>query len=160
MKKIDLGQTITILANLGVIAGIIFLAVELRQNNRLLSAEAQFSRRQSEQARDFMLIQSGELADVLVRARNGEGLSQSDELRLFVLAFNWIKDWEWEYSQIQAGNLPDDGTFLQRMRRAFANPENLYVPEKIFRDTWDNAGSLGNPEFVDYVETNVLDQLQ
>ena len=31
MKKIDLGQTITILANVGVIAGIVFLAVEVRQ---------------------------------------------------------------------------------------------------------------------------------
>ena len=30
LKKIDLGQTISILANVGVIAGIVFLAVELR----------------------------------------------------------------------------------------------------------------------------------
>lgn len=32
MKKIDLGQTITILANVGVIAGIIFLGIEIRDN--------------------------------------------------------------------------------------------------------------------------------
>jgi len=32
MKKIDLGQTIQTLANLGVIAGIVFLAMELQQN--------------------------------------------------------------------------------------------------------------------------------
>ena len=37
MKKIELGQLIQIVANLGVIAGIVFLAVELRQNNRLYS---------------------------------------------------------------------------------------------------------------------------
>ena len=40
MKNIDLGQTIGILANLGVIAGIVFLAVELQQNNKLLGAQA------------------------------------------------------------------------------------------------------------------------
>ena len=39
LKKIDLGQTITILANLGVIAGIVFLAFELRQNNSLLETQ-------------------------------------------------------------------------------------------------------------------------
>jgi hypothetical protein len=39
MKKIDLGQTITILANVGVIAGIVFLAIELQQNNALLETE-------------------------------------------------------------------------------------------------------------------------
>jgi len=38
LKKIHLGQTIEILANLGVIAGIVFLGVELRQNNELVVA--------------------------------------------------------------------------------------------------------------------------
>jgi len=33
MKKIDLGQTITILANVGVIAGIVFLGIEVQQNS-------------------------------------------------------------------------------------------------------------------------------
>ena len=37
MKKIDLGQTISIFANLGVIAGITFLALELNQNTAQLA---------------------------------------------------------------------------------------------------------------------------
>jgi hypothetical protein len=32
MKKLDLNQTVSLLANIGVIAGIIFLAIEIRQN--------------------------------------------------------------------------------------------------------------------------------
>jgi len=35
MKKIDVGQTITVLANIGVIVGIVFLAVQISQSNRL-----------------------------------------------------------------------------------------------------------------------------
>ncbi len=35
MKKIDLGQMITVLANVGVLAGIIFVAYEIRQSNRI-----------------------------------------------------------------------------------------------------------------------------
>jgi hypothetical protein len=35
MKKLELGRTINTIANLGVIAGIIFLALELNQNNQL-----------------------------------------------------------------------------------------------------------------------------
>jgi len=38
--KIDLGQTISVLANVGVIAGIVFLGYELRQNNSLLASQA------------------------------------------------------------------------------------------------------------------------
>lgn len=40
MKQIDIGQTISILASIGVIAGIVFLGLELNQNNRLLVADA------------------------------------------------------------------------------------------------------------------------
>jgi hypothetical protein len=36
MQKIDFGQSIGILAKLGVIAGIVFLALELQQNNEVL----------------------------------------------------------------------------------------------------------------------------
>ena len=36
MKKIGLGQTITLIANLGVIVGVVFLAHVLRQNNQHL----------------------------------------------------------------------------------------------------------------------------
>ena len=43
MKKPDLGQTISVLAKLGVIAGIAFLATELKQNNELLRAEAEYN---------------------------------------------------------------------------------------------------------------------
>jgi hypothetical protein len=35
LKKLDLGQTITILANIGVIAGIIFLGIEMGQSQRI-----------------------------------------------------------------------------------------------------------------------------
>ena len=40
MKKIELGQMITVLANIGVIAGILFLGYELRQNTLVSRAAA------------------------------------------------------------------------------------------------------------------------
>ena len=36
MKKMDLGQTLSIIANIGVVAGIAFLVIELQQNTRSL----------------------------------------------------------------------------------------------------------------------------
>jgi len=44
MKRIDLGQTIGILANLGVIAGIVFLAVEIGQNQAALEEQNTLTR--------------------------------------------------------------------------------------------------------------------
>jgi len=43
---LEIGQVLTLGANLGVIAGIVFLAMELRQNNRLLAAQARYSLRE------------------------------------------------------------------------------------------------------------------
>ncbi len=44
MKKIELGQAIGILANIGVLGGLLLLAFELRQNNELMAAEGRFNR--------------------------------------------------------------------------------------------------------------------
>ena len=51
MKRIDLGKTMTLVANVGMIGGILMLAYELRQNNELMEAEAR-------QVRTSMVIDS------------------------------------------------------------------------------------------------------
>jgi hypothetical protein len=40
MKKLDVAQILSILANLGVIAGIVFLGFELRQDNTLMASQS------------------------------------------------------------------------------------------------------------------------
>jgi hypothetical protein len=42
LKKLDFGQTITIFANVGEIAGIVFLAFELQQNNEALGLQERY----------------------------------------------------------------------------------------------------------------------
>ncbi len=75
MKKIDLGQTIGILANVGVIAGIVFLGFELRQNNQFLGAEARYNLLQNRQAVHLMVIQDDNVAGLLVKAAGAEELT-------------------------------------------------------------------------------------
>ena len=40
MKKLDIGQTMSVLANVGIIAGIVFLGYELQQNNDQLRSQS------------------------------------------------------------------------------------------------------------------------
>ena len=73
MKNIDLGRTLNTLSNVGVIAGIIFLAVELNQNNEFLELEAKATRAEifldgweriaSDPALVALMIMSGGLND-------------------------------------------------------------------------------------------------
>ena len=85
MKKIDLGQAVTLLANVGVIAGIVFLAVELQQNNELMGAAARAA--QNERIQDFVeqRYTVPGLAEILIKARDGEPLTEVEELKLFSL---------------------------------------------------------------------------
>jgi len=103
MKKIDLGQTIAILANIGVIAGIAFLAVEIRQNTRIVQAQTR-AQIASESADHLMRrAENGELAEIATRAENGDELSQAEEQRLFNLFQSRFRRWENIHFQYRSG---------------------------------------------------------
>ncbi len=82
MKKIDLGQGLGILANLGVIAGILLLFLEIRQNNDLIAEEAQRARTESLREAYSLLADNGELAAIWVKETDGEELTAVEAVRL------------------------------------------------------------------------------
>ena len=76
MKKIDLGQVISVLANLGIIVGILFLVVELQQNNELLATQARTTLLSARTAQQQLVASNtGGLIELLVKARSGDDLS-------------------------------------------------------------------------------------
>ncbi len=75
MKKIGLGQTITIVANIGVIAGIFFLAMEVRDNAAQARA-AGIQDRSSDRSRWWEQIAADESLAEVYRL----GLDQYDQL--------------------------------------------------------------------------------
>ncbi len=110
MQKIDLGQTVGILANIGVIAGIVFLGIELQQNNALLAAEfraSSLSNRLSlrEKALD------PQIAELLVRAYEGAELSAAERVQLGTINMMQLELWEWTDDEcaLGLGELPDEG---------------------------------------------------
>ena len=80
MKKIDLGQTVGILANIGVIAGIIFLGVELQQNNRLMSSEAEYNLLQNRTDSD--IVGNPEIAAFWFKVNSGAPLTELERYRV------------------------------------------------------------------------------
>jgi hypothetical protein len=80
----DFGQTITMLANVGVIAGIVFLAFELCQNNSLLRAQASYNLLQNRIEYRGDIVRDPEFAEFWAQNFSsiaifvGPGLSQSN----------------------------------------------------------------------------------
>jgi hypothetical protein len=68
MKKIDLNQSISILANLGVIVGLIFLTYEVRQNTAQMRADAGYSINEAVDALNSSIYQDKDFAALLLRA--------------------------------------------------------------------------------------------
>ncbi|MGI9259495.1 MAG: hypothetical protein ACR2QQ_11725, partial [Gammaproteobacteria bacterium] len=105
MKKLDLGRAISVLANLGVIAGILLLVVELQQNNALLEAQSRFG--MMELGVELTTLQATDigLSELLVKARSGESLTREEDLRLNSWGYRHLQAWQWEYGEFQVGAL-------------------------------------------------------
>ena len=92
MKKIEVGQLINILANVGVIAGIVFLAIEVHQNQASLDEANRINRAASlstavEYFNGFRtsLAEDEQLADVWFRGRSGMELDGAESQRFNLL---------------------------------------------------------------------------
>jgi hypothetical protein len=79
MKKIDVAQALTVLANVGVIAGIVFLATELRLNTRAIQAQTRDSITEKEMQLYSWQATNFELAAVISKARD-EGFEALDRV--------------------------------------------------------------------------------
>ena len=153
MKKLDFGQMASVLANVGVIAGIVFLAFELRQNNELLEAETSFAQINVELERRALLIQNPELIELIMKARAGDALTDNERIRLELVTNNILDGYRWQFREYQAGRLPDG-----------------YLDLRIWHDVWEFQPRLIelfqedrprlDPEFVRFVEENILNTIE
>ena len=114
MKKIDLGQTITILANVGVIAGIVFLGVELRQNNEFMAADARFNLLSASTESYTIQAVDPDIAAILVRDRNRELLTEVEDLRIQAYWTRLFRILEWLYFELpsQGNGWKVSGTYI------------------------------------------------
>jgi hypothetical protein len=149
MKKIDLGQTIETLANVGVIAGIIFLVVELRQGNELMEADARFNRLTRSADAWQSIAENGDLTELQVRSENGEVLSEVEQRRVDAAAMRFLMNLEWHY-----GEFPPDSperNYLEQIIKVNADKPS-------FKRVWSSRKAYFDSGFVDWVDSLVLSE--
>ena len=119
MKKLDFAQTVGLLANLGVIAGIVFLGLELRQNNELMSAEARADRRDIARDAALMNLSHPELRRARRKFFDGEELTEDDIDVLNVNNRVGLTNWQYIYLESLQGLLEDDAINVATWQEAF-----------------------------------------
>lgn len=108
MRKIDIGQAITILANLGVIAGIVFLAIEIRQNSALMRIQISQARADAAMASNEQSFNSDYIPPILEKIRVGEGLDPVEWSRYLDYFRAMNRNQDNVLSQWEAGMLGDN----------------------------------------------------
>lgn len=152
--EVDLGQIVALGANVGVIAGLIFLAMEVRQNNKFLAAQARYSLRQyrSDIADSLMLPHVIEATHKWAR---GEPITPEERSTGLMVAIKIVELWEWQYGEHAAGMLRKDELPIGAWRLWFYDKGPYPVP---VREIYDMRKTVLNTAFVRFFEEHVVSQ--
>ena len=151
MKKIDLGQAITILANVGVIAGIVFLAVELGQNTQAIRLTA--SQYMASELAEFNRGWTNpDMARIRLKndTEGYDSLSPVERMQLLGMDSSYLAIQQNLYYQYRAGSL-DPVTWSGRHRQLV----KLFTRAS-FHAVWREYGHGFNDDFRDYIDNVVI----
>ena len=148
MKKIDVGQIVQVLANIGVIAGLAFLAVEIRnQTSSIQSASVQAVTNASAEA----LRELASDADLSRIKRKGDAdikaLDDDEAYRYFLFyRIYWLR-FQNNYFQ------RDIGVLSAGVWDTYARIVCRDIGEPGIRATWHDHSVVLDPKFVAFVES-------
>ena len=114
MKLTNINEWLTFTANLAVLAGIIFLGVEIQQNTFMMKAQTRDSLAQKE-SDWLMIVGSDEFAsDIVIRCNEGMiEIDTPDYHRCNMMEQSHLRIWENEWYQYRQG-LFDEQEYLAR----------------------------------------------
>ena len=148
MKKISFGQAVSVISNISVLAGILLLAYELRQNQELMQAEARLNRVQ-------MVVDawrfSAEHADLMAlreREKAGEPLTGGEVRRIDSAIMAVFVFLEWTFRE-----LSEDSPEMRQVRTV--QRQNWSIAPEYGR-VWEERKASFDPAFVEWMEVNVV----
>ena len=143
-----------IIAAIAVIASLVYIGSELRQNTEALQAQSRFNMMSIRTSVMDMQIQDRDLLAVLHRYTEGEELSAAEKSAVRLMAIRMLENWQWQHCELQAGTLPLGQLPIAGWRALY---HDKIVPNAI-SDIWDTRKSAMIPEFVQFLEENVVNE--
>jgi hypothetical protein len=103
-----LNRWLTLGANLAVLLGIALLVLELRQNQDVMRAQTRNDITQGELTLLLSTAENRELADIVVRANNGEELTSAERLRNGLRSESTFRLWQNVHFQGRNGTYDEE----------------------------------------------------
>jgi len=152
LKKLDLSQGVGILANIGVLGGLLLLAYELKQNRDMMRAQVRQQISQGVIDQFYNSAANPELNEFVNRALSGQLTSSVEEDRFGDYLLARFRYWEDVHFQYRAG-LYDESEFLPQT----VGWKALLVYEPVV-DYWGTVKAGYSPQIVAEVD-RLIDEL-
>jgi hypothetical protein len=146
IKKSVWKETAEVLGVVGIIAGIVFLGYELRQNNELMAAEARFNYLVLVTNAYSDLAFNRDYAELRIKSANGETLDATDYLQLEAAVMRVLTTFQWTYLELPVDS-PEQISLRDTAQRLF--------DEAIFRRVWNDRKSGFDEPFVHWLEQEI-----
>ena len=153
MKKTDVGQSLTLLANVGVLAGLLLLVYELNQSREITKAQLRSDYADQLIGQLEVIYANPELAELMFDA-GCETTFLCESVEQFRFDLYWdgrFRSWESLHYQYRNG-LYDDAEFQATTvgwRRLLTIPR--------VADHWEGEQESYSPEFVELMKSLLLD---
>lgn len=148
METEKISNWLSILANFSVLAGIIFLAIEIGQNNELMNSEARYNRAQNRINANLQLVNSPILLSAISKA--GSGLTAEELVALQRFAISNFVSWQLTYEDYDAG-------LLEEVDLPVLGWQSVMTNSDTYRQEWTKFAAANlRSDFVSWFELNVL----
>ena len=141
-----LNQWLALAANIGVIAGIIFLGFELRQNNQNLQAEARYNHKESRAQPSMEIAFSPVFAGIQHKVRNLEELSSIERIQYEEFVHATFVTWNWEYDEFSRG----------RIEIPIEGYRNFLRQAPLLEEIWNSNKGSYSVQFGKFMDLEVL----
>ena len=145
MNLDKLNQWLILISNLGVLAGIIILAIEINQNTTVARSSARQAIAEMVSSRPMMAVENEDVARLTVKFFSGEPLTELERLQAMSRWYSTMRDWENIHYQYQSRMLTDDEWrgFRLNLKSLFGLP--------ILQEYWANEHQFFSQRFQEEV---------
>jgi hypothetical protein len=152
----SLMDTAQLLGNLGefigaivIVATLIYLAMQIRQNSDQLAAQSRYNIYKGRTDLTSLVSKNNEIFEIYLKSRNNDELSQAERLRISFFARSVFTFWEYEFREYEAGRLAEEEFNPGGKRNAFEK-----IPD-LWNFGWAEYKKTDPQRFVDYVDQNI-----
>ncbi len=143
-----------IIAAIAVIASLVYIGSELRQNTEALQTQSRYNLINLRIGAMDIQLQNFELLDALHRYVDGEDLSAAERSAVNLHSMRLLEMWQWQHGEFQAGTLTLEQLPVESWRSFYH--DNI-LPNAL-SEIWEMRRRTLRPDFVQFMVENVVNE--